>query len=350
MLLLLLACTGPKEEDTAPAETSPIGVGDGSTESVGWTTILDGDADLTDPRDLGFDEDGRLWVANREDDATFIVTDPGGDGQQIERRVDAYAMHFMEETAALAFDGNGQFGSCGETRNSYNDQGSPNDYMGPVLWSTSLDIFANVDPEGLGSHLDMLHESPNCVGIAWESDNIYWVFDGRNSNIVRYDFQGDHGPGMDDHSDGIVHRLTEIEVTFEREAPGHMVLDDATGLLYVADTGNGRVLWIDTATGEEGDRLTASDAGVKHREWVGAEWGVLAEELDMPGGLALVGDRLFVGEWATGVIYEFDLDGTEIRSLDTGFGAESLYGIELGPDGKLWVADAGGAAVLRIEP
>ncbi|MES2642439.1 MAG: hypothetical protein V4850_23350 [Myxococcota bacterium] len=351
MLLIFLACTGSeKPEDTAPTETSPIGVGDGSPESVGWTSILDGNDDLTDPRDLGFDEDGRLWVANREDDATFTINAPGTDAQENERRVDPYAMHFMEETAAFSFDGNGQFGSCGESRNTYNGQSTPNDYSGPVLWTTNLDIFANVDPIGLGSHLDMLHESPNCVGIAWESDNIYWVFDGRNSNIVRYDFQGDHGPGMDDHSDGIVRRLTEVEVSFERDAPGHMVIDHDTGLLYVADTGNGRVLWIDTASGDEGGRLDASDPGVKHREWDGADWGVLVEGLDKPGGIALGDGRLFVGEWGTGVIFEFDLDGTEIRSLDTGFGAEALHGIELGPDGQLWVVDNGAAAVFRIDP
>jgi DNA-binding beta-propeller fold protein YncE len=350
MLLIILACTGPKPEDTGPAETSPIGVGDGSPESVGWTTILDSDDRLSDPRDLGFDEDGRLWVANREDDQTFIVSVPGTDEQEKERRKDDYAEHFMEETAAFSFDGNGQFGSCGETRNTYNDQAAGNDYMGPVLWTTNLEIFANVNPMGLGSHLDMLHESANCVGIAWEVDNVYWVFDGQAGDIVRYDFQGDHGPGMDDHSDGIVHRLTEVEVEFVDDAPGHMLIDPATGLLYVADTGNGRVLWIDTATGDEGGRRQASDPGVKHRDWDGAEWGVLVEGLDKPGGIALFEDRLFVAEWGTGVIYEYSLDGTELRSLDTGFGAEALYGIEMGSDGKLWVVDNGSAAVFRIDP
>jgi DNA-binding beta-propeller fold protein YncE len=350
MLLVLAACTDPTGDDTAPVETSLIGVGDGSPGSVGWTTILDSDDEVTDPRDIGFDEDGRLWVANREDDRTFIVNSPGTDAQDFERRKDGYAEHFMEEVAAFSFDGNGQFGSCGESRNTYNDAERANDFMGPVLWTTNLEIFANVDPIGLGSHLDMLHESPNCVGIAWEADNIYWVFDGLNKNIVRYDFQGDHGPGMDDHSDGIIQRVTELEVIFEPNAPAHMVLDPATGLLYIADTGNDRVLWLDTSTGEEGSRIRTIEPGVRHVDYDGVAWGVLIEGLDKPGGLALADDRLFVGEWATGVIYEYDLDGVELRSLDTGFGAESLHGIEPGPDGKLWVVDNGGAAVVRIDP
>lgn len=348
MLILLLAACLP--EKPADEILSPIGSGDGSTGSVTWTTILDAEDDLTDPRDLGFDEQGRLWVANREDDATFIVDDPGTDAQEVERRVDGYAEHFMEEVAAVSFDQRGQWGSCGETRNTYNGQSRPNDFMGPVLWTTNLDIFAVEDPIGLGSHLDMLHESPNCVGIAWETDNVYWVFDGKNDNIVRYDFQGDHGPGMDDHSDGIMQRLVEPEVTFEKDAPGHMMIDPATGILYVADTGAGRVLWIDTASGQKGESLPVVEPGTKHVEWEGAEWGVLVEGLDMPGGLALTEDRVFVTEWSTGVIYEYDLDGTEIRSLDAGVGADALYGIEIGPDGKMWVTETATPAVLRIDP
>lgn len=349
MLAILLACT-PPEKPVVETETSPIGTGDGSPDSVGWTDILVADDKLTDPRDLGFDESGRLWVANREDDFTFIVDAPGTDDQSHERIRDERYGHFMEETAALSFDGNGQFGSCGESRNEYNDTTRPNNFMGPVLWSTNLEIFGAVDPIGLGSHLDMLHESPNCVGIAWETDNVYWVFDGYNSNIVRYDFQGDHGPGMDDHSDGIILRLTDFEVARVSDAPGHMVIDPETGLLYVADTGNGRVLWIDTATGEEGRGLPVMEPGTTHKEWTGVDWGVVVEGLDEPGGLAFSGDRLFVAEWATGVIVELDLDGQEVRRLDTGFGPESLYGIELGPDGKMWVADNGGQAIRRIEP
>lgn len=349
MLLILIACTGPEGEED-PGLPSPIGQGDGSPGSVSWTLILDDGDRLTDPRDLAFDEEGRLWVANREDDRTFIVSDPGTSEQDKERVLDDRNGHFMEETGALSFDGNGQFGSCGEGLNTYNGMAEGNGYTGPVLWSTSLDIFGEVDPIGLGSHLDMLHESPNCVGIAWERDNVYWVFDGENGDIVRYDFQGDHGPGMDDHSDGIIDRVTGVSVEFEAGVPGHMAIDPETGILYVADTGNDRVIWIDTATGEEGDRLRSIDAGVEHNELDDVESGELIAEIDTPGALALGVGHLFVAEWSTGVIYEYDLDGTELRSLDTGLGAEAITGIEIGPDGKLWVLDNAGVTVSRIDP
>lgn len=363
--LLVLGCSGGADkgpgsnQDTgdtsAPVvETvTALGTGDGALdpESVTWTPILGEDDDLSDPRDLGFDASGSLWVANRDDDRTFIVFDPGTDDQTYDRRKDGYAQHFMEETAALSFDTGEQFGSCGESENTYNDRGEANEFMGPVLWSTDLDIFAEQNPEGLGSHLDMQHESPLCVGMAWETANVYWVFDGMNSTIVRYDFNEDHDVGQDDHSDGIVYRLVEPEVERVEEAPGHMMIDHATGLLYVADTGNGRVLRLDTASGERGDDLrTRMEDLDDYAEWVDVDWSTLIEGLDRPGGLALDAERLYVGEWGTGIIHVFDLDGNPLQTLDTGLGEGALYGIEIGPDGALWVAEIATPGVYRLDP
>ena len=351
--LLLSACLDPNAEtgDSASEadEFFPIGNGDGTPESVEWTYILGSDERLSDPRDLGFDADGNLWIANRTDDRTFIVFDPGTGDQDYERRKDGYAEHFMEETAAISFDGGVQFATCGESNNTYNDAATGNGYMGPVLWSSDLNIFGEENPIGLGSHLDMSHESPYCVGIAWEEDNAYWAFDGDNDALVRHDFQADHGVGMDEHFDGIVHQLAEPEVERVEEAPGHLVSDHASRRLYAADTGGGRILWVDIDSGEEGRSFPANDPGVERVAWSDADWGVVADDLDQPGALAMVGDHLIVGEWATGMLTEFDLDGTLIRQLDTGFGEERLYGIEIGPDGHLWVID-NGSGVYRIDP
>ena len=64
-----------------------------------------------------------------------------------------------------------------ESRNTYNDQGLGDDFMGPTLWTSDPEIFGyNPDaveylsdlfgmPVDLGSHIDMLHESPS----AWAS-------------------------------------------------------------------------------------------------------------------------------------------------------------------------------------
>lgn len=355
MLLLLLACTGPapsKDDtgtptDTAPPPFSPLGDGG----EVTWTPILGADERADDPRDLGFDAEGYLWVANRRDDRTFIVFDPGTDAQSHQRREDAAAFHFMEEVAALSFDGGTQFGSCGESNNTYNDSAPPNDFMGPVLWTTDLTVFGEMDPYGLGSHLDMLHESPFCVGIAWEADNVYWVFDGEHGRVVRYDFAEDHGIGQDDHSDGIVYRLREPEVTRVEDAPGHMVVDHAARRLYVADPGGGRILWIDMDSGERGDDIPQRMEPLDdYAWWEDVSWGEVVTGLAEPGGLALYGNTLLVGEWGSGRILQIGLDGTLLHELDTGLGAEALYGIEIGPDGHLWVTETATPGVWRLDP
>ncbi len=351
-LFLLTACTDDGKtspDDSVAPEIPVLGDGDGSPGSVTWTYILGAEEELDDPRDLGFDSSGNLWIANRKDDRTFIVFDPGRPTQSFDRRQEGAAEHFMEETAAMSFDTGTQFATCGETNNTYNGQAPGNGYMGPVLYTTDLNIFGVANPIGLGSHLDMTHETPLCVGIAWETANVYWVFDGAHGALVRNDFQADHGIGMDEHFDSIVYRLSEPEVKRVQEAPGHMVIDAETKILYVADTGGGRILWVDTTSGTAGNNLRVHDPGVEHRVWDGVDWGVVAEGLDQPGALAMVGDHLIVGEWGNGKLSELDLDGTLLRSLDTGFGSQRLYGIEIGPDGQLWVIDKD-SGVYRIDP
>lgn len=349
LALLLIGCIEPGK-DGPTTDISLIGTGDGSPDSVLFTYILGADEKLDDPRDLGFDGDGNLWIANRSDDRTFIVSEPGTGNQDHERRKDGYALHFMEETSAVAFDGGTQFGSCGESNNTYDDASMPgNGYMGPVLWTTDLEVFGVEDPIGLGSHLDMTHETPLCVGIAWESENVYWVFDGDNGTLVRNDFAADHGIGMDDHFDQVLHRFSEPKLERVEEAPGHIVVDHEANRVYVADTGNGRVVWVDMASGVEQREMPTNDPGAVEIKLEEVTWGEVSTDFSAPGGLALHEGHLFVGDWDTGVITEMDLEGKVIRTLDTGFGPEALYGIEVGPDGKLWVVDVQ-TGVYRIDP
>ncbi|MEY4169667.1 MAG: hypothetical protein RLZ94_740 [Actinomycetota bacterium] len=365
LALILLGCigdkTGPQGGSTDDVLQTALGSGEGDLDpdSMECIYILGEGEQLGDPRDLGFDPDGNLWIANREDDRTFILSDPATDDMAYERRKDAVAFHFMEETAALSFEGvegaspeyGNEFGSCGESENRYNDTSPANNFMGPVLWSADLDIFAKQDPHGLGSHLDMLHQSPLCVGIAWERDNVYWVFDGYHGALVRYDFQEDHDIGNDDHSDGIVYRLSEPTVTRVEDAPGHMAVDPASGMLYVADTGGGRVLRLDPQSGERGRSLRQGNEPLEdYAEWDGVDWSELIVDLDQPGGLAIADGVLYVAEYGAGRLHAYDLDGAPLQSLDTGWGKGAIYGIEIGPDGALWVINHRDPSVLRLDP
>jgi sugar lactone lactonase YvrE len=259
----------------------------------------------------------------------------------------------MPKVSSIAFGANHKFASCHESRDEWNgaDQ-PPDDFMGPTLWQADLDIFANVhqgDDDQEGSHLDMLHESPWCMGIAWDEDNVYWAFDGLHGDLVRYDFRDDHGPGGTDHSDGIVRRYVEAKV---KRAPGiasHMVLDHQSGMLYLSDTGNGRVMRLDTRAGKVTGKLTGNLDGLDEYSKVqGASYTVFADQLGKPSGIELHHGRLFVSDYADGRIVAYSLDGKQLGSLETG--ARGLMGITIGPDGKLWFVDNRAQTVVRVDP
>ena len=331
--------------------------------------IADSSDALDDPRDLEF-HPGRtneLWIANRATDSITIVSDTGMESQTSQNRLDSNRNHFLEEVSSIAFGAyhpefDWQWGSAQETRNTYCGQGAPNNFMGPTLWPSSLNHFAVENQNNgnglLGSHIDMNHQSPYGVGIAHDSDNVYWYNDGYYGELVRYDFQQDHDTGEDDHSDGIVRRYSDITLTHAFGIPGHMILDKSSGILYIADAGANRVLWVNTddTTYQTEDMMNDPSLLEPLEEYsriTGIEWGVLATGLNRPSGIALDGDRLFVSQNANGRITAFDLDSDgkgaiEADTIQTS--ASSIMGLEIGPNGHLYYVDNGQDEVVRIDP
>ena len=97
-------------------------------------------------------------------------------------------MILMKENGAIAFsDDNINFATSTGIQDANHTTPVPGIFAGPTLWSSDLNVFA-MPSGGNGSHLDMLHQSPNSMGIAHEADNIFWVYDGYNQNIVQYNF------------------------------------------------------------------------------------------------------------------------------------------------------------------
>ena len=326
---------------------------------------------LDEPRDLefhpGINRSDELWIVNRADDSMVIIHETGTSSQTSEERLDAYRNHFMEEVSAIAFGAYNeefdyQFGTAQESRNTYNGMGDPNDFMGPALWPSSLSHFAVENQNGenglLGSHIDMLHESPLGMGIAHDYDNVYWYNDGFYNELVRYDFQEDHDTGEHDHSDGIVHRYSDIELSRFGGVPGHMILDKNTGILYISDTGANRVLWVntdDTTTTSEDiyNEQSRVEPLAEYMRITDVEWGILDTGLSRPSGIALENNTLFVSEYGNGQIKAYDLfeDGKGATYLDNiQTSAQKIMGIEVGPDGFLYYVDNGRDQVIRIDP
>jgi hypothetical protein len=293
------------------------------------------------------------WVTNRSDNAVIVFAniDDGtisakhhnGDGSQ----------HFLPRPSALSFGTNGFFATAHEEDRPTQGNLTPWDFMGPTLWLSDPGKFNGDHP----THYDMLHNSPNAVGIAWETGNVYWLFDGTHNSLTRYDFAADHGPGATDHSDGTLRRYVEGEVKYVPDVVSHLHYDLKRNLLYVADTGNARVAVLDPQSGQA-DGIVEPNYDSKNPNaqvrWSGAllttlvDGGGSATYLPKPAGLVLHDDMLFVSDHEASYIYAFDLGGEIIDWLDTERPSGSLQGMSFDPQGRLYVVDSRANELIRI--
>ena len=324
--------------DTGAAATNgPLGNG----SSFALTTIFQ-DQYQRQPIDLDFNPQSpkEIWVVNYADDSVTIIA-----GASAKNVLDPAAGHFMHRPPALSFGTNHTWASCGDGDNG-------NGFMGPSLFSSDPAIFGKATPDGLGSHLDMLHLTSFCRGIAHESENIYWVFNAERQSVDRYDFHKDHGPGNDDHSDGTTYRYGAGLVLGVDGVPSHVAFDANDKTLYIADTGHGRIISLDTTSGTLNSPLRTMEPMAEAAVMKGEKFYMVVPPgtVKAPSGLALGKDALYVSDAASGKIYSFSRTGQPLRTLDTGLPAGSVTGMRVGPDGHLYFADRRAARIVRIDP
>lgn len=340
-----------------PTGGTELGTGDGTPESVTFTEIYSARKKTTELVDLAFghSDPTQLWVIGYGDDyvhlGTGVTADSVGTWKEYH---DPAALHFMHKPTAIAMGGEPFWGICGDNGNEQNDRGrQPNYFMGPAMFTVDLAVFAKETEGGLGSHYDMLHNTSMCRGIAWEQKNVYWAFNGELGSLDKNNFNEDHGPGADDHSDGEIYRYAEGQVKGVDGVSSHLVFDASDNFLYVADTGNKRVVKLDTTVGELGGRLPRRNEPLKASAMMkgtNVEEVVPAGTLEQPSGIEVKGDLIYVSDTATSTFYVFDKTGAQIRKLETGLAPGSLSGFTFGPDGKIWFTDRKGGKVVRIDP
>ena len=334
-----------------PTGLPVLGNGAHAISSVVVTSIADERHGLNVPRDLEFhpNRTNELWVISRRDHSTLIISNPGEASQSVDKRSAPGGAHFMAEPSALAFGDNGNFATIHEIAVPTQST-TPGDFMGPTMWTTNMNVF----DAGHAGHLDMLHNSPNGMGIAWETGNVYWVFDGDHSALTRYDFRSDHGPGGADHSDGVVARYVEGMVRRVADVPSHMVVDHATDRLWVADTGNNRIATLDISSGRQGGTIRPNYDGSRQFAMLDATLQTVIDgttlDLLAPSGLALHDGHVYVGDNASGIIYGFDMAGQLVDWLPVGVAAGGLMGLTFDGSGNLYFVDALTNRVQRLSP
>jgi hypothetical protein len=327
-----------------------------------YTTIASATNAVAQPRDLDFKPfTNELWVANKGDadgSPVVIIYNAGEAGQRVEFRHDSHAGHFMAYASGIAFGDNGNWGSTGEIKNTLTPSST---FMGPALWSSDTSVFARVFQNNwvnglpLGSHLDMLHQSPFSMGIAHDSGNIYWVFDGYNGNLCKYDFGADHASGYDDHSNGKVWRYTDVPLTRVTDVPGHMVLDKASGWLYIVDAGAKKLKRVNTRSGSITGSLSVPASGAEALAGYWAVTGAQVEELDsfltsQPCGIDLYDGRMIVSDYSTGIITVYNISGATPAKMGTiATGQAGIMGVKIGTDGRIWFVNHSLNTVVRID-
>ncbi len=344
---------GAPAPDSAPVPTGVPVLGNGAhvLSAVVQKEIAAKKDGLNSPTDLAMHPTRKdeLWVTSQADDSMVLIFKAGRSDRQVGKTTAASGSHFLANPSGLAFNPKTGFLATIHEEDQKTQATTPADFMGPTLWDSKLTIFDG----GHGGHMDMLHNTPNGMGIAWDKDNAYWVFDGYHSSITHYDFKTHHGPGGSFHGDGIVRRYVEGQVKRVAGVPSHMEVDRATGLLYVADTGNNRVAVFDHRGATEGGAITPNYDGSKQVKMSGGSITTFvdgnAEGMKSPSGLAIHGGILYVGDNETGRIHAFSLkDKSRLDYLDTGLAAGALRGIHLDSDGQLYFVDASAGRVVRL--
>jgi len=391
--LLVIACgsdaidSGERDQRGAPMPTSAeeqvasLLTGTPSGGSATFFTVYDPSDDTSGrplyPTGLAWNPTlaDELWVTLREPPSTktcnqgtkvactwlmgrVAIIEGAGRAPEVPAAIttkqDANAWHFMRRPSSIAFGSDDTFATCGEARTgNYEDEDIP--FNGPVLWSADPTIFGATPPADSptgSTHIDMLHESPYCMGIAHEQGNVYWAFNGDAGSLDRYDFHAPHEPGGDDHSDGELWRYATGALSRVADVPSHLAYDASSALLYAADTGHGRIVALDTTSGSPGADVTTYDPIQTHASMNAARLVEIVPPgvLEQPSGLTLHEGVLFVTDFATSQVAAFTRSGRLLTTLYTGLPSGSLGAIAIGPDGRAYVTDRSTGSVLRIDP
>ena len=340
-----------------PSGAAVLGAGTHDLAHVRIEMIATSEDGLDTPTDVAIQPDipTNIWITNRSKDGITILHDIDTADRSAQDVAGAGGSHhFLVKPSSLAFGVEGRMATAHDTderTQSFTDS----DFMGPTLWTTDTNEFNG----GHASHYDMMHNSPNAQGIAWDHDNVYWVADGYHGAITRYDFQMDHNAGGEDHSDGIIERHVEGALGYLDDVPGHIEIDHASSLLYACDPAHSRILWLDIRTGTRAGSVDDNYDFSQAYFMEGTEFDVFADATNLsgvtmeePSGIAVGNGLVYVSDHANEQVYAFDMNGNLVDWIDLTpmAPAGGLGGLALDAQGRLYVTVMSANQVIRLSP
>jgi len=336
------------------------------TSADRFVLVVNSSDHVQNPWDLEFNplNPSELWSVNHDTDS-FSVFQVGDDNTVVDstRLRDRNPYHYMDQVSGLAWGRNGKISTSQASLNTYDGKMEANNFQGPTLYDThpSYLVTHNNENDGCGydrfyrnsdkekecylSHVDMLHESPMAMGIAYDPEeitpyqNVFWIYDGHDKQLVRFDFEQPHGPGSMDHALAQVRRYTDVVLTPKPGVPSHMHLDHASRHLYISDTGANRVLVVAVDSGKylkdarvEYPIFSSQLPSFQYSIWGCTKFYEFAK-VDTPSGIAVSTARVFVAEYNTGNILSFAKDsGNLIQTFSAPSLSNGLTSITLSPD------------------
>jgi len=227
-----------------------------------------------------------------------------------------------------------------------------------------------------GPAVDAVLDLPSAVRVD-EDDNIF-VADMANQRIRRIDGEGliDTLAGNGEHGwigDGAALEVSFASPALQRAEPAFK-MDYADGALVIADTHNGRIRRFDLASGAvttvagmgetppDSDNGTACSSGCGY----GGDGGDALEAMLLTPSDVAVGDdgSIYIADTDNSCIRVVDPDGTidtfagvcGEQGFEGDFGPanEALlsrpFGVEVGPDGAVYISDTYNSRIARVEP
>lgn len=335
-----------------------------STKNV-FTLVASSTNSLVSPVDLDFypnqsTRPNELWILNQGTSSTggstVIVSKANSSSRTYKYVKDGNSWHFMALASAMAF-GNENWATAQDILDANRQSGK---YTGPTLWPSDLSIYGVVGNPSTqtenGSHLSMIHQSPYGKGIAFEKDNVFWLLDGYESTLKRYDFGNPHQPGGDDHSGGGVQVYKEFSFTKHASLPGHIVIDGARKFLYGCDPIGKRIFRVDITSGTKGTtgtKVNGETLGLGYYNFTGLiKTDTLIKGLNTPVGIDVLGNWLIITDNGTDeiIIYDISKNYAELGRIKLKYVTNpDPMGIKVGPDGKIYFVDRTNKRTYMIE-